>query len=104
MYACIYHLFLFELFHTLECTKDKQICIFPFKYGSNLHSNCLNSGGSESWCATSVNADRTYKGWGYCGGQMCSGNTLCSKIFKKEERSKMMRPQNSNNTQTVKFE
>ena len=48
-------------------TKNGKPCVFPFKRsaGSTLYYNCVGKG-SSAWCATSVDADGTYKVYGYC--------------------------------------
>ena len=63
-------------------TRDNKQCIFPFKHeadGPDLYE-CTMSGGysqSNTWCATSVKADKTSYYWGYCKDVYCK---YCQKI------------------------
>lgn len=45
-------------------------CVFPFKSGSTEYNECASYKGRH-WCATSVNADKTYKSYDYCKKDEC---------------------------------
>lgn len=50
-------------------TKEKQHCIFPFKYKGRTHHECINEDtGLSHWCATSEKFDGTPTDtkWGVC--------------------------------------
>ena len=53
-------------------------CIFPFTYGGKTYSECSNSGGTCSWCATKLDSSGAYilGFWGCC-------NDVCPKEDQK---------------------
>ena len=58
-----------NLIYILDCkTEDGRLCVFPFKYNGATYTKCTTvDGGGKYWCATAVNSNGGYIGYGYCG-------------------------------------
>ena len=52
--------------------QEQQPCIFPFKYKTKVHNECIWENEEDSpWCSTKVKINGVHVGgqeqWGYCG-------------------------------------
>ena len=47
-------------------TEEGLSCVFPFIYEGVTYNSCTKEGEDYHWCATSVNEDLTYDGFGFC--------------------------------------
>ena len=45
---------------------DGIVCIFPFIYDGVTYNTCTWAGNTKAWCATSVDDEGNYHGWGNC--------------------------------------
>ena len=48
--------------------------------GSTTHSKCADYNGKK-WCATSLKADGSYNGYGYCDMEKCGSEGKLNKLF-----------------------
>jgi hypothetical protein len=63
-----------RVFITVE-PAEECACVFPFTYSGVTYDECTDVADTQTWCATSVDADGAYEGnWIYCAG-ICSGDT-----------------------------
>ena len=52
---------------TVQCTKDRHQCIFPFSYYGKTYTSCTRDGGYPSpWCAYEVTIQGEWYQWDYC--------------------------------------
>ena len=71
------------LSHNIACkTKEGDLCLYPFKWWWSTYDSCVTCSNvqcnaPDTWCATELNSDLTYKKWGRCDSS-CDIAGTCS--------------------------
>ena len=72
--------------YNIACkTKEGDLCLYPFKWWWSTYDSCVTCSNvqcnaPDTWCATELNSDLTYKKWGRCDSS-CDVAGTCSNFF-----------------------
>ena len=69
--------------YNIACkTKEGDLCLYPFKWWWSTYDSCVTCSNvqcnaPDTWCATELDSDLTYKKWGRCDSS-CDVAGTCS--------------------------